>query len=792
MHKLLERQIAKATAVSGEVDLERLYGLVSQAYEEFDRDRIRSDRATRLMIEEVDAHHKAREAALDRLACQNRILDAALAHMAQGVAMFDADQRLVVSNARYAEIYDLPPSLTAPGTPFAQLAEYRLSKDFYVGEPPDEYDPRRVADALSVRSAVHEFKDGRIIAITRRPIQNGGWVTTHEDITERERLYAELKRQHEIVKEQQEQLLLRTMQFDAAINNMTEGLCFFDGEERLIICNKRYIEMYNLRAQSVYPGIDLREVIRLRKEAGHFPNMSVDEFYEQRHAIALAGRPSDTEVELTNGRVLEIHHRPMPDGGWVATQEDITERRRAEAKVAHMAHHDSLTDLPNRVLLARRLEEAIARASCGEMIALHLFDLDHFKNVNDTLGHPVGDKLLRLAGERLKRLVRECDTVARTGGDEFAIIQNGLKQLSEASAFAERLIQCICAPFEIDGREVVVGTSVGIAISPANGNDSNELIRNADLALYRSKAEGRSTYRFFEAEMDRLMKARRALEHDLRKAVIAGQFELHFQPVVDLETNHITCCEALLRWRHPQKGMIQPDAFISLAEEIGAIVPLGEWVIREACRTAASWPSPIKVSVNLSPVQFRNADLRRIVVSALAASGLPPEQLQLEITENVLLTGSDVVLETFNQLRKIGVQIALDDFGVGYSSLAYLRQFSFDNIKIDRSFVREIMESPSSRCIIQAVADLASGLNMIATAEGVETAEQRAAVLAAGCSEIQGFLISRAVPAEQLAELFERSGIRATKATTSSDEEVASSKEAFSAATDRKTAAQSG
>jgi diguanylate cyclase (GGDEF)-like protein len=524
--------------------------------------------------------------------------------------------------------------------------------------------------------------------------------------------------------------------------------------------------MYGLRPGSVYPGMTLAEVIKLRHEAGYHPLVAPEEYHAQRNAIAASNRVSDTEIELANGRIFEIHHRPMPDGGWVATHDDITERRRAEAKVAYMAHHDMLTDLPNRTLLTERLAEAVARTHCGEMIAFHLFDLDHFKDVNDTLGHPAGDKLLRQAARRLRDLIGDGDTLARMGGDEFAIVQGGLTHPLEAAVLAKRVVQAINTPFDIDGHEVIVGASIGIAVCPVDGEQGEELIRNADLALYRSKAEGRCTYRFFEPGMDGQMKIRRGLESDLRKAITLGEFELHYQPVADLRTSTITGCEALLRWRHPQKGMILPDAFIPLAEEIGAIIPLGEWVIREACRTAASWPDTVKVSVNLSPVQFHGADLCRVVLSALAASGLEPQRLELEITENVLLINSKKVVATFNRLRDLGVRIALDDFGAGHSSLSYLRQFPFDNIKIDRSFVKDIAESPSSQCIVHAIAEMAQGLSMISTAEGVETAEQKAAVLSAGCSEMQGYLLSRAVPAEEIAQLFRSGAALAADGTT--------------------------
>jgi diguanylate cyclase (GGDEF)-like protein len=433
---------------------------------------------------------------------------------------------------------------------------------------------------------------------------------------------------------------------------------------------------------------------------------------------------------------------------------DITERRRSEAKIAHMALHDALTGLANRVLLNEQLEQALARVKRGEMVAVHLLDLDHFKNVNDTLGHPAGDKLLKDAASRLRALVRETDTIARMGGDEFAILQVAIGQPADATALAQRVIESVGAPYEIDGRQVLIGTSVGIAIGPADGLTSDQLMRNADLALYRAKGDGRGTYRFFEAEMDAQMQQRRAMEYDLRKALTAGQFELHYQPVVNLENNSISGFEALVRWRHPEKGMIAPGQFISLAEEIGFIVPLGEWVIREACATAAKWPPHMRISVNLSPAQFKSSGLVQIVVGALAASGLAASRLELEITETALLEDSETTLATLYRLREIGVRIAMDDFGTGYSSLAYLQSFPFDRIKIDRSFIRDIADSVGSINIVRAVAALAKGLGMETTAEGVETSEQLDSVRSEGCTEMQGFLFSRPRPADELEQLF--------------------------------------
>jgi diguanylate cyclase (GGDEF)-like protein len=445
----------------------------------------------------------------------------------------------------------------------------------------------------------------------------------------------------------------------------------------------------------------------------------------------------------------------MPDGGWVATHEDITEQRRSEVKIEYMAHHDALTDLANRVLLNERLEHALGRRIHGEeMVAVHHLDLDQFKAVNDTFGHPTGDKLLKIVAERLRGLVRETDTIARMGGDEFVIVQAPIADPGDATSLAQHIIHLLGEPFDIDGQQVLIGASIGIAVGPGDGLTPDKLLRNADLALYRAKGDGRGTFRFFEPVMDLQMQTRRILEQDLRKALPAGEFELYYQPVVNLASRTVSGFEALIRWNHPQRGLVSPGTFIPLAEEIGFIVPMGEWVIREACVTAAGWPGNSRVAINISAVQFRNPGLMQVIIGALATSGLDPTRLEIEITESVLLQNKDTTLAVLHQLRALGVRIALDDFGTGYSSLTYLQCFPFDKIKIDRSFVKDITENTGSLNIVRAVAALASGMGMTATAEGVETREQLDSITSEGCTEMQGFLFSRPLPAREIERLF--------------------------------------
>jgi diguanylate cyclase (GGDEF)-like protein len=580
-------------------------------------------------------------------------------------------------------------------------------------------------------------------------------MATHEDITGREEIGARLKAQVELRKQQEEDLRIRNFQFDTAINNMSQGLCFFDAAHRLIVCNDRYIDMYDLPRDRVGPGTPLTEIVDLRFEAGSFPEMSRDEYLHWRTNVAISNEPTDSIVELRNGRTFKIRHRPMPDGGWVATHEDITEQRRSEVKIEYMAHHDALTDLANRVLLNERLEQALGRRiHREEMVAVHHLDLDQFKAVNDTFGHPAGDRLLKIVAERLRALVGETDTIARMGGDEFVIVQAPIADPADATVLAQLMIESMNEPFHLDGHQAVIGASIGIAVGPNDGLRPDRLLRNADLALYRAKGDGRGTFRFFEPAMDLQMQTRRTMEQDLRKALVAGEFELYYQPVVNVASNAISGFEALIRWNHPKQGLIAPAAFIPLAEEIGFIVPLGEWVIRQACATAAAWPEHLNVAVNISAAQFRSPGLMQVIVGALGASGLSPTRLEIEITETVLLQNRENTLSVLHQLRALGIRIAMDDFGTGYSSLTYLQCFPFDKIKIDRSFVKDITENTGSLNIVRAVAALANGMGMTATAEGVETSEQLDTITSEGCTEMQGYLFSRPLPVAEIERLF--------------------------------------
>jgi diguanylate cyclase (GGDEF)-like protein len=541
-------------------------------------------------------------------------------------------------------------------------------------------------------------------------------------------------------------------QLSIAVNNIPQGLILYDASARIIICNQPYLDMFGLSPDVAKPGCTMHRLIAHRKETGSFDG-DVDEFCNAIiHKVSL-GKATRQLAEAPGGRAIEIINRPLKSGGWVATIEDITERRRADEKIAHLAHYDGLTDLPNRILFRERLEQSLKAIRPGEQLAVLYIDIDEFKSVNDALGHAVGDELLKGVAERLRGCLREADMAARLGGDEFAVIQTAIKDRSETTRLVDEIHSAIRRPLECMGHLITTDASIGIALAPGDGVDLDQLLKNADLALYGAKGDGRRTYRFFEAGMDQRARARRSLELELRQAISNGSLETYYQPVVNIEDDKISSCEALLRWRHPERGMISPAEFIPIAEDSGLINQLGLWVLNTACAEAATWPDHVRVAVNVSPVQFRSPSLALNVAAALAACNLPASRLELEITEAVLIRDDEAALDMLHQLRKLGVRIALDDFGTGYSSLSYLQRFPFDKIKIDRSFIRDIAGPGASSSIVQAVVNIAAASDMTTTAEGVETEQQRNLLYILGCTEMQGYLFSPAIPAAEVRRL---------------------------------------
>ena len=548
-------------------------------------------------------------------------------------------------------------------------------------------------------------------------------------------------------------LALQKLRLDTAVDHMTQGLTLFDQSERLVVCNLRYLEIFGLSPETVKPGCNLRDLMALRIKSGSLRG-DVDEICDRIKENVALGRV--VVANTPEGRSIQITHRQVEGGGWVTTHDDITDRKQSEDRIAYLAHYDALTGLPNRTLFQERLEQELKRVHRSEHIALLYIDIDEFKSVNDSLGHPIGDELLKAVASRLRGCIRETDLIARLGGDEFAIVQTGIENPADVADFVSRIYQAIRTPFDCLGHRLVTDASIGIAQAPQDASTFDQLLKNADLAMYGAKADGRRTYRFFEPGMDARAKGRLTLERDLRQALDDGGFEVYYQPVVNLGSDQVAGCEALLRWRHPERGMVSPAEFIPVAEDTGLIGQLGEWVLTTACAEAATWPHNLKIAVNVSPVQFRSPAFCLKVAGALSASGLPAHRLELEITEAVLIRDDETALSVLNQLRALGVRIALDDFGTGYSSLSYLQRFPFDKIKIDRCFVSDIADVDGSSTIVRAVVNIATSRNMITTAEGVETEQQKELLRELGCTEMQGYLFSRPQPVAEIRALLSK------------------------------------
>ncbi|UVK44579.1 EAL domain-containing protein [Mesorhizobium sp. AR07] len=663
----------------------------------------------------------------DELREQNERFSAAVENMSHGLCMFDADERMIICNGNYINIFCLDAKVMRPGIRFLDILRHSVDIGIASQSADELYAIRKpYIDQAKPSTYEETLSDGRIISISHRPLALGGWVSIYEDITEQRRAQQDLKEQHR--------------RFDAALANMSQGLLMYDADGRLIVRNERFLELYNVTAADFPFGTAHRDALERLLELGIYAKIDVDSEVAKTEACLVAAKMHSTYRYLTDGRTVLVTRQPMSGGGWVATFDDVTERRRTEERMTHLAHHDTLTGLPNRSMFRERLDLALEDAVAAPL-AIFSLDLDRFKAVNDTWGHPAGDWLLKSVAERLQRCLRnETDVVARFGGDEFVIIQSHFKSLAEVEKLAKRIVEVVAKPFRDKNRDMHVGVSLGIAIFPDDGGDADTLLKNADTALYRAKREGRNLYRFFEPGMDATVQARRALEIDLETALPRQEFDLDFQPIMNIESGEIVGAEALMRWHSPARGTVAPDEFIPVAEEIGLIVPLGEWALRTACAAAASWPPGLRIAVNVSAVQLKSGGFARGVISALAFSGVSASRLELEITETVLMDESETVLKTLRELRALGIRIALDDFGTGYSSLGYLRRFPVDKIKIDRSFIRDIGNRDTA-AIVRTIIGLGAELGITVTAEGVETEVQLDILRGNDCVEAQGFLI---------------------------------------------------
>ena len=669
------------------------------------------------------------DAAVATAATAHERLREALEILPQGIVFLDNEGRYILWNQKYADIYKRSADLFKVGARLEDTLRVGVERgDYPAAAGREEAWIKERLELLYKPGKQHEqvLADGRCILIEERQTSDGGIIGLRMDITDLKQREASFR------------LLFE--------DNPVPMFVLRRDTQALLAANAAALSHYGFSRDHLL-SVTLRD---LRADPNELSGADIDQ---------LVSDVSTSKHRTRDGRIIEVveFSRRLDYEGAPAVLVaiiDITERKEAEARIAHMAHHDALTDLPNRVLFRQRIAEALAqRSRTGNLIGALCIDLDNFKLVNDTLGHPIGDRLLQDVAARIERVLRTRDTAARLGGDEFAVLVPEMKSPQELGILAQRLIQVVSEPYVIEGHMVTVGSTIGIAVAPTDGNDADHLLRNADMALYRAKAAGKSTFRFFEPEMDAQAQARRQLEIDLRSALLAGTLEVHYQPLVDLSTQDVVGFEALLRWPHPTRGSVPPSEFIPLAEETGLITPLGNYVLERACRDASQWPPHVKLAVNLSPMQFRVGNVLRTVKEALEDSGLDPQRLDLEITESVLLDRTDQVIEQLHALRALGARISMDDFGTGYSSLSYLRAFPFDKIKIDRSFVRDLPSNRHTLAIVRAILGLAAGLDMKVVAEGIETQADLACLSAEGCREGQGFLFSPARPQSEVLKL---------------------------------------
>ncbi|RQH11168.1 EAL domain-containing protein [Bradyrhizobium sp. RP6] len=688
--------------------------------------------ATRDLVErdEVLRSRAEAEAAIAEARKSHERLRQAIDILPQGIVFLDAEGRYVLWNKKYAEIYSKTADLFEEGARLEDTLRIGVARGDYpeaIGHE-DEWIAERL-QKLYQPGARHEqrLSDGRVILIDERLTDDGGVVGLRVDITELKQREASFR-----------------LLFDG--NPVPMIVCALD-DERIIAVNDAAVAHYGY-SRAEFEKLKIRSLQAFDSE----PPWTAERSSEEQAGRTWKHVKADGAlIDLAiYSRELTYAERPAV----LLALMDITERKRAEARLAFMAQHDALTGLPNRSLLRQEMDEMLLHTRRGaEKVALLILGLDNFKAVNDTLGHAVGDKLLRGVAKRLRSTLREEDALARLNSDEFAIVQSGLARPEDAVILAKRLLEAIADPYLLDGHSVVIGASIGIAMAPGDGEDSEKLLKSADMALSRAKLDARGTFAFFEAALDAKAQSRRKIEVELRDAIQNDVLRPYYQPLIDLQGGRITGFEALVRWPHAERGMVSPAEFIPVAEDTGLINPLGGLMLRRACLDAAAWPDDVRVAVNLSPLQFRSGNLLSMVTDALKHSGLPPRRLELEITETLLLEKSAQVLATLHALRALGVRISMDDFGTGYSSLSYLRSFPFDKIKIDQSFVRDLGANREAQAIIRSIVSLGKGLGVTITAEGVETEAELSCLRAEGCHEGQGFLFSKARPNAEIISL---------------------------------------
>jgi diguanylate cyclase (GGDEF)-like protein/PAS domain S-box-containing protein len=740
MHRLLAKQIKRATTADGTLDLARLLALVTAAYEEAERDHERSDRSINLMADELRAFNATLEAQVTARTREIEELrqrfEDAIEHIDQGILMIDAGNRVPVVNQRAIELLDIPEEILRSIPSFTALMEYQYARGEFALMDEDFHNAvLRQAHEHTPGLFVRQRPNGTFLEVRTRRLASGGSVRTYTDVTERERTNAALA--------------AAAAEYRGLFDNAVVGVYRSSLDGRQLRANPTLVKLNGYDSEE-----EMLAAVRDISREWYVDPARRDEF---RELMRRDGKVTDFVSEIYRHKTRERIW--VSETAWIVrdaegnplfyegTVVDATERIEQERRIVHMARHDALTDLPNRTFFLETLRKRLRRGRAAPPLAVLCIDLDRFKEVNDTLGHGAGDSLLRSAARRLLSLIGPQDIVARLGGDEFAVLLANAADQASVLDRADAMVETLSRPFSIGGQRAIIGASIGVAISGAHGDEPQELLKNADIALYKAKREGRQRTCFFETSMTVALHRRRMIELNLRSALAAGEFELHYQPIVDMLTGQPVSYEALLRWRHPQMGLISPGEFIPIAEDTGLMIPLGEWIIRRACQEAVRHFGGARVAVNLSPIQLRSPQIVGVIVNALASAGLPASQLELEITETVLLTDNKISYGALNELRDMGVRIALDDFGTGYSSLSYLQKFRFQKLKIDRSFVSSDGDGGINTAVIKAVIALANDIGMEVVAEGVEYEDQAQAMLRAGCHLIQGYLYGAPAPA---------------------------------------------
>ncbi|VAW17138.1 hypothetical protein MNBD_ALPHA11-1506 [hydrothermal vent metagenome] len=706
--------------------------------------------------EDVEIRRKSQENQ-KRLLAQSEWFDRAINSMSQGLCVFDGDRRLIICNRTYADVYGLPKELTRPGTEFKEIMRHRIENGrIPEGKTAKSHLANRMelVNSQNVEQKFTEVENGRSIYVVKNPMPGGGWIGVIHDVSDE-------RKNEELVRQRSEELKLQNLRFGAAVQHMAQGLVMFDAEHRLVICNEKWQQLYGLPNSLCKPGTSFEDIMAHCLSVGMIVEADDDRLLESFDEVVNDLGSEYKIFELSDGRFISVSHKSIDDGGFVSTHEDITDRRRSEERIKYMARHDSLTQLPNRTYFNEEMKKAESRIQRGDKMALLCLDLDNFKEINDTYGHGIGDEVLRRVSARLKQGKRQHEIVARMGGDEFMYMALPIKSKECATNIATRILEKLAKPLTIEGYEIIAGTSIGIAMAPDDGKDGATLIKHADMALYRAKKRGRFGYQFFTKGMDMAVQQRKELEVDLNAALEQSQFSNAYQPVLELESNRVSCCVSQLRWDHPKLGMVMPEEFTSVAREMGILNKIDIRAMRTACLATKNWPKGIKLCVNISAGQLVSRQVEKRIHELLKTSGTDPDRVELTINDGVLKKNAKEKLKILKKLRAMGLRIAMAISGGGNSALGTLGSFPFDKLIISSDLIAKIDVSREKREIVKAIISLGTNLGMTTAAAGVDSEAQLDILRDFGCDEVQGYLFSPPLPEHSIDELLQTIEARA-------------------------------